>query len=70
MADCTGLENRRAARYREFESPPLRFQQGLTSIGRESFFFFCVFVVQNLQHHEQSHGHTTQTDMSHFCIEK
>lgn len=26
MADCTGLENRRAARYREFESPPLRFK--------------------------------------------
>ncbi len=26
MADCTGLENRRAARYRGFESPPLRVQ--------------------------------------------
>ncbi len=26
MADCTGLENRRAERYRGFESPPLRVQ--------------------------------------------
>ncbi len=38
MADCTGLENRRAARYRGFESPPLRIQTN----GRCKHLKYCV----------------------------
>ena len=45
MVDCTGLENRRTARYREFESPSLRFvqqssetPQGPVSKGFVAFF--------------------------------
>ena len=35
MADCTGLENRRTARYREFESLPLRLVSNVVSESQQ-----------------------------------
>ncbi len=37
MVECTGFENRRAERYREFESPPLRtwYTKGMENIKIE-----------------------------------
>lgn len=35
MAECTGLENRRTARYRGFESPPLRFDSKAVSESQQ-----------------------------------
>ena len=36
MVECTGLENRRAARYRGFESPPLRNKKTARRCGERN----------------------------------
>ncbi len=42
MDDCSGLENRRAARFRGFESLPLRQKKRLTDIVRLVYLYLLM----------------------------